>query len=59
MTPMAASLIAPKFSSLIQPVGTFVFIDKVYIWKTTKSCVVPLLAILLMMKDLGKGIRRA
>ena len=57
MAPMAASLIAPMVSSLIQPIA-FSLIN-IITGKEQKGWFRPLLALPLMMKVLGKGVRRA
>ena len=57
MAPMAASLIAPMASSLIQPIASSLITS---ITTKGQECgFLPLLALLLMMKILGKGDRRA
>ena len=57
MTPMAASLIAPMASSLIQPIASSL-INSIT-GKGKGGRFLPVLPLPLMMKVLGKGIRRA
>ena len=57
IAPMAASLIALMASSVIQP-AAFSLINTIT-GKGQESGFLPLLALPLMMKVLGKGIRRA
>ena len=57
MSPMAASLIAPMASSLIQPAASSLI--NALTGTRQEGGFLPLLALLLMMKVLGKGIRRA
>ena len=57
VAPMAASLIAPRVSSLIQPVASWLI--NAITWKGQEGGYLPLLALPLMMKVLGKWVRRA
>ena len=57
MSPIAASLIAPMASSLIKRVASSLI--NAIIGKGNKGGFLPLLALPLMMKVLGIGIRKA
>ena len=57
MAPMAASLIAPMDPSLIQPTASSLINSITR--KGQEDRFLPLLALLLMLKVLGKGVRRA
>ena len=56
MAPMAASVIAPMASLLIQPVASSLI--NVVTGKGQEGEFLPLLALLLMMKNLEKRVRR-
>ena len=57
MTPLAISIIAPMVSSLIHPVASLLINNITR--EGQKGGFLPLLALLLTIKIIGKGVRRA